>query len=71
MGEKLQNLAEFKLSGKTAVVELNHPVLEGNSPVIHIQSDTMRVECSLGEFLTLASAILVAEKNLKIIKGLE
>ena len=71
MGEKTRDLAEFNMSGKTVLVELNHPVVEGTPPTVHIQTDTIRFECSLGEFFTLASAILVAEKNLKIIKGLE
>jgi len=71
MGEKTQDLAEFEVSGKTILVELNHPVFEEGADIIHIQTDTMRFECSYGDFFSLATTILVAEKNLKIIKGLK
>jgi len=71
MGEKTQDLAEFNLWGKRILVEVNHPVFEGGADIIHIQTDTMRLECSYGDFFSLASAILVAEKNLKIIKDLK
>jgi hypothetical protein len=71
MGEKTKDLAEFNIAGKSVLVELNDPVLKGRPPIVHIQTDTMRFECSYGEFFSFASAILFAEKNLKFIKGLE
>jgi hypothetical protein len=71
MGEKTQDLVEFNLSGKSILVEINHPVYQGSADIIHIQTDTIRFECTYGDFFSLASAILVAEKNLKIIKGLK
>lgn len=71
MGEKTLDLAEFDVAGTTVLVELNYPVLRGKSPIVHVQTRGARFECSLGDFFSLASAILVAEKNLKIVKGLE
>ena len=44
---------------------------EEGADIIHIQTDTMRFECSYGDFFSLATTILVAEKNLKIIKVLK
>lgn len=71
MGEKTQDLAEIHLSRERILIEINHPVFERGADIIHIQTDTMRLECTYGDFFSLASAILVAEKNLKIIKGLK
>ncbi|WP_041280314.1 hypothetical protein [Desulfosudis oleivorans] len=70
MGEKTQDLSRITLPGATINVELNHPVCEGESSVVHIQTESARFECSLEDFFSLASAILVAEKNLKSIKEL-
>ena len=71
MGEKTRDLAKFDLSGKIVLVELNDPVLKGRPPIVHIQTDTMRFECSYCEFFSFAGAVLFAEKNLKAIKGLK
>ena len=69
MGEKTQDLAEFEISGKNVLIELNLPVFEGKSSIVHIQTESTRFECTLDDFFALASTMLVAEKNLKIIKG--
>ncbi len=71
MGEKIRDLALFDVSGKTVVVELNHPVFETESSIVHIQINPLRFECSYGDFFKFASAVLVAEKNLKRLKDLK
>lgn len=71
MGEKLRNLSQLDLRGTKVSVELNSPQYEGDPPVVHIQTDAVRIECSFEEFFSLASAIMVAEQNFKIIKGLK
>lgn len=71
MGEKTKDLARFKLASAEVTVELNDPVYEGDSPIVHIQTQTNRIECTFEEFFSLAATVLVAEKNLKIIKEME
>ncbi|PIE67560.1 MAG: hypothetical protein CSA23_02985 [Deltaproteobacteria bacterium] len=71
MGEKINDLAEFNISEMGITVELNRPVFEDESSIVHVQTKAFRFECSFEDFFLLASAFLVAEKNLKIIKAMK
>jgi len=71
MGEKIKILSEGKISNMNLKIELNHPPVAGQDQQIHIQSDKLRFEVDKKDYLLFASSILLAEKNLRKIKGLE
>ena len=71
MGEKIKTLAKVKLLNKDFEIELNHPPIAGTDEQIHIQSDNFRFEIDKKDYIKYAISILVAEKNLKKMKGLE
>jgi len=70
MGEKIKIIAKGSMSGSNFEIELNHPVLKGRDQQIHIQSENFRFELDKKDYIKYALSILVADKNLKIIKGL-
>ncbi|GEM_PF-2748365 len=73
MGDVIKVLDRIKFSrmGGVFEVELNRP---SNSQVcpqraIHIQSPSFRLELREDEFLQLASCVLLAKKQLELLKG--
>lgn len=70
MGEKIRKLSEGKLLGADFEVELNHPTVSGQDQQVHIQSDRFRFEMGRKEYIKYALAVLLAERNLKNLKGL-
>lgn len=71
MGEKIKTLSKGKLLNTDFDIELNHPLSVGLDEQIHIQSDKFRLEMDKKDYLQYALSILVAEKNLKMIKKIK
>mgnify|MGYP007049880645 CR=1 FL=1 len=71
MGEKIKTLSKGKLLNKEFEIELNHPPSSGQDQQIHIQSDKFRFEMCRKDYLKYALTIIVAEKNLRNLKGLK
>lgn len=71
MGEKIKTLSRGKLLNTDFEIELNHPPSSGKDEQIHIQSDKFRFEMDKKDYLKYALSVLVAEKNLKNLKGLK
>jgi hypothetical protein len=69
MGEKIKDIGELRFGKNIFTVELNNP----NAPEkeIHIQNESLRL--SLGEraFYKIGANILLARKQLMILKGLD
>ncbi len=71
MGEKIRILSTGKLLNADFEIELNHPPSSGQDQQIHIQSDKFRFEMDKKDYIKYALSVLVAEKNLKSLKGLK
>lgn len=71
MGEKISTLAYGRALNSDFEIELNHPTIAGQDEQIHIQSDKFRFEMDKKDYFKYALSVLVAEKNLKNIKGLK
>ena len=71
MGEKIKVLSKGKLLNADFEIELNHPPSIGQDEQIHIQSDKFRFEMDKKDYVKYALSILVAEKNLKKLKGIK
>ena len=71
MGEKIKTLSNGKLLNTDFEVELNHPPVSGQDQQIHIQSDKFRFEMDKKDYIKYALSILVAQKNLKNLKGIQ
>lgn len=70
MGEKIKTLSHGKISNKLIEIELNAPLQKGEDEQVHIQTDKLRIEMTKQEFIQYALSVLVAEKNLKNLKGI-
>ena len=71
MGEKIKVLSKGKILNTDFEVELNHPPRVGQDQQIHIQSEKFRFEIDKKDYMKYALTILLAEKNLKKLKGLD
>jgi len=71
MGEKIKTLAKGKILNVSFEIELNRPIIKNQDEQIHIQSDKFRFEIDKKDYIKYALTILVAEKNLKKLKGIE
>ncbi|MCU7835160.1 MAG: hypothetical protein KZQ83_07870 [gamma proteobacterium symbiont of Taylorina sp.] len=71
MGEKIKTLSHGKILNIDFEVELNHPPSKGQDKQIHIQSEQFRFEIDRKDYIKYALSVLVAEKNLKQLKGIE
>ena len=71
MGEKIKTLSKGKILNTEFDIELNYPPSKGRDYQIHIQSEKFRFEIDKKDFTKYALSVLVAEKNLKSIKGLK
>lgn len=60
MGEKIKDIGKIHLGGTDLDVELNHGTRQNEKYEIHIQNDK--------DFLQMASVIVLAKKQLDIIK---
>ena len=71
MGEKIKTISKGKILNNNFEIELNEPTISGQDEQIHIQSDKFRVEMDKKDFVKYSLSILLAEKNLKILKKLK
>lgn len=71
MGEKIRDLAKGKILNSDFELELNHPTISGQDQQIHLQSDKFRFEMDKKDFIKYSLAVLLAERNLKNIKGIK
>ncbi|MDA8836188.1 hypothetical protein N9N53_04300 [Candidatus Pelagibacter bacterium] len=71
MGEKIKILSKGKISSNNFEIELNHPVSAEQDEQIHVQSNKVRFEMDKKDYIKYALSVLVAAKNLKILKGLK
>ena len=69
MGELVKILSIGSISGEDVQFELNSPNNEFAKEQVHIQTKNRRLEMDKDEFIKYASIILLAEKNLKGLKG--
>lgn len=70
MGEKIKTLSKGKILNNDFEIELNHPPSKGRDEQIHIQSEQFRFEIDKKDYIEYALSVLVAEKNLKKLKGM-
>ena len=71
MGEKIKTLASGRVLQTEFEIELNHPLSIGKDQQIHIQSDKFRIEMDEKDYIRYALTILVADKNLRNLKGIK
>lgn len=71
MGEKIKDIGKIQLGNSKLNVELNHSTQGDENYEIHIQNDKFRLALQEKEFLQMASAVLLAKKQLDIIKRKE
>lgn len=71
MGEKIKILSKGKILNNNFEIELNQAVVINQDQQIHIQSNKFRIEMDKKDFIKYALSILVAVKNLKILKELK
>lgn len=71
MGEKIKTISKGKILNNNFEIELNEPTISGQDEQIHIQSNKVRVEMDKKDFVKYSLSILLAEKNLKILKKLK
>ena len=68
MGEKIKDIGCLQLGKSNITVELNHSTQSGEKYEIHLQNDKFRLALPEKDFLQMASAVLLAKKQLDIIK---
>lgn len=68
MGELIRVLGQIELGGGKFDVELNHSPNGDELREIHIQNKQFRLAMPETEFLQLSAGILLAKKQLEIIK---
>lgn len=71
MGEKIKKISQGKVLSTVFEIELNQPPSNSHDQQVHIQSDKIRLEMDKEEFIAYGLSILVAEKNLKNLKGMK
>jgi len=69
MGEIIKELATFNIKGQPFCIELNASTFAKHKREIHIQNDCFRLAIPEDEFLRLSACVLLARKQLEIIKG--
>jgi len=69
MGELIKKLGNVNIKGQNLIIELNESTFSKGKREIHIQSDSFRLAVSENEFLKMSACVLLAKKQLGIIKG--
>ncbi|MBE5980973.1 MAG: hypothetical protein E7249_17905 [Paenibacillaceae bacterium] len=69
MGEVIRIIKEVSLSGGKFMIELNHGTEKNGLRDIHIQNEKFRLSVPETEFLQMASCVLLARRQLELIKG--
>lgn len=71
LGEVLKVLKDTTIGDAKLKIELNAPVTENGSKIIHFQNDKFRLEMSEEEFLKIAGAVAYGWRNFEFLKGLK
>ena len=71
MGELIRKVSELKIGNETFAVELNEYTNDTGYKDIHIQNDKFRLNVPQNEFMQMAACVLLAQKQLKLIKQTE
>lgn len=69
MGEIIRILDTVEFGGSQFNIELNRGTASPDEREIHVQNEKMRLAIPEHEFLQMAAAILLAKRQLDIIKG--
>jgi len=69
MGEINKILGELSIKGNKFSVELNQSSFAEGAREVHIQNEEFRFSVPETEFLRMAACVLLAEKQLRLIKG--
>ena len=69
MGEIIRNIKEISLGGGRFMIELNHSTQHNGKREIHIQNKSFRLSVPETEFLQMATCVLLAKRQLELIKG--
>lgn len=70
MGEVICDLGKIKIGDSEFTIELNHSASGSQYRDIHIQNKKFRLEVPENEFLQMAACVMLAKKQLKIIKDM-
>ena len=68
MGELIKKLDELRIGNTKFDIELNEPTNGTEMRDIHIQNDKFRISIPEDEFLQMLACIIMAEKQLNLIK---
>jgi hypothetical protein len=71
MGEKIKTISQGRILDTDFEIELNQAPSKFHDQQVHIQSDKIRLEMDKAEFVAYGLSILIAEKNLKNLKGIK
>lgn len=71
MGEVIRNIKEVSIGGAKFMIELNHGTENNGTRDIHIQNEKFRLSVPEPEFLQMASCVLLARRQLEMLKGKE
>jgi len=71
MGEKVKDVGKLEIKGVSLNIEINEPVDKIKGGIIHIQSDSFRMEMTQMDFYNMAAAVILARKQLTCIKKMD
>ena len=71
MGELIKNVGRLHIGNDDFNIEINESASHDKYRDIHIQNDKFRVSVNEKEFLQMAAAVLLARKQLHLMKGIE
>lgn len=69
MGEIIRELGNINIKGQVFDIELNEPTHLGAKREIHLQNNTFRLAVSESDFYKMSACVLLAKRQLEIIKG--
>ena len=69
MGELIKKVSSIRLGGEKFDIELNESTTDTGYKDIHIQNDKFRLSIPQNEFMQMAACVLLAQKQLHLIKG--
>jgi len=71
MGKILKKILNKKILDSKLEIELNKEPSDMSKKVVHLSFKNLRIELSKKEFYEISSTIILAEKNLKVLKKIE
>ena len=71
MGKILKKILNKKILDSKLEIELNKEPSDMSKKVVHLSFKNLRIELSKKEFYEISSSIILAEKNLKVLKKIE